>query len=142
MELLRTDDSFYALQGDRVTKIKNYDVDPLLKKLNKKQLANFLKSGYIKVSQAGEDLKLEGMPRGKGGGPIAGMCAAWMVRAIMYTGGATVGGGAIVVSTATTGPGGVALAGATVPAWAAYMATTEGAATAAAILGYSLVWLP
>ena len=76
-------------------------------------------------------------------GPLTGMCAAWVVRALGYTAGATTAAATVGVTTVASGGLAGAPTAATIMTTApVYIATVEGLATSALILGYSCVFLP
>src|SRR5580692_10577612 len=69
IDLVRTDEGYEVLKNDQRVKIKDYDVDVLLRKLDKKKLATFLKDGhgYPELSQLSNgDYKLKAHVRGNG----------------------------------------------------------------------------
>lgn len=141
LSLIRTDEGYEVLKDTNRTKVKSHDVDALLKNLDKEKLEIFIKDGhgYPEIKQLSNgDYKLRAHVRGEGSGPITGMILAWTVRAAMYIPPAT----AASVAVATTGPVGVTAVTLAAGPTAAYLATVEGASTAAAIIGYSCWFLP
>lgn len=144
VQLFKTDEGFEIIKDSESIKVKSYDVDPILKNLNKDTIKEFGKIGSIHLNQFNNgDYSLKAKGKINGGGPLTGMIAAWTVRALMYSAAATVAASAVastsVLATPVVGGGVAAQIAAASPA---YIATTEGAATAALIVGYSIVWLP
>jgi hypothetical protein len=144
---------FFIKQNNAIIPINNYDVDPLLRCITPAQLQAFLNKNYIVVNQMSNgDFTLKANGRLLGAGPVAGMCAAWIVRGTMYTAGATVVTGAVIASAPIAATTAVVVATAPVSAPAAlaastsgivaYATTVEGLATGAAILLYACPWLP
>jgi len=103
LKVMRTDDGYEVLKNNARHKVNNYDVDPLLKQLDKKKLASFLtaKSGYIEVSQFNNgDYKLQAKMRLNGGGPGGATVGAYAGKFLV----SFLGHGAILVAGALTGP--------------------------------------
>ena len=63
---------FLIQHRDSFTEVRRENVDPILLRLNQKQLARFSEVGYLKVSQLSDgEFKLRAFAKGKGGGPWA-----------------------------------------------------------------------
>ena len=85
-------------KGKRI-EVKNYDVDPMLRKMNQEQLSKFLAVGSIAVNRMGnKDYTLKAKVRGDGGGPILGQIGYWAFKSVCY-GTMAAGTGAVVAST-------------------------------------------
>lgn len=147
VSVFKTEEGFAIEKDGERTSVTPYRVESTLRKMDNQQLTKFLTAGYLSVQKSSDgEYGLESRTRVKGGGPIAGLCAAWIVRSVMYTTGAiaattvtaaaTVGGGPLAPVTATTTAAQIAAAA------PSYIATTEGAATLAGIIGLACVWLP
>lgn len=139
IELYRDNDGFSIKQDGYTHQVPHYNVDKSLKQIKPEHLSALSNLGYVRVNRLSDgEFKLDLKGRINGGGPFTGMMLAWLVRASMYAPAATAAT-AVTVSTGGAAAGGFAVAGAPI---AAYIATTEGVATAAGIFGWSLVWLP
>jgi len=122
--------SFHVRQGGALHKVESYDVDPVLRKVNKSNLGAYLKAGKISVARMSDgSFALRSHVKGLGGGPISGMIAYWATKSLCY-GGFIAGAGAAVVLP-TTLP---ALAGAAMITGGASAAVTTGAGIAAAAI--------
>ncbi len=77
---------FFVNHEGNLCLVKGYDTDPLLRKMDNKQLKAFLdKNGYITVKKLSDDsYKLTAHARIKGGGPISGWIGYWGTKAVGY----------------------------------------------------------
>jgi hypothetical protein len=144
VQLFKTDEGFEIVKDGESIKVKSYDVDPVLKNLNQDNVEEFGKVGSILVNKFDNgEYSLKAKAKIKGGGPLTGMLLGWAVRASMYSAGAAATTSAVAMASVGATPvAGVAVAAQVAGSWGTYIATVEGASTAAAILGYAIVWLP
>jgi hypothetical protein len=85
LKVLVEQDGYYVKSKDTLKKVQNYDVDPLLKKIDKEALKAFLDKGYISVSQFDNgEYKLTAHGRVKGGGPISGWIGYWGTKTLAW----------------------------------------------------------
>ncbi len=76
---------FFVNHEGNLSLVKGYDTDPLLRKMDNKQLKSFLDKGYITVKKLSDDTyKLTAHGRIKGGGPVSGWIGYWGTKAIGY----------------------------------------------------------
>lgn len=75
-------------QNPELKCVHSYDVDPLLKKMNSDQLAQFQRAaGYIVAKRLSNgEYKLRARVNGDGGGPTTGICAYWTTKVVGYIG--------------------------------------------------------
>jgi len=93
--------SFHVRQGDALHKVESYDVDPVLRKINKSNLGAYLKQGRIGVTKLSDgSFALRSHMQGLGGGPVAGAIAYWLTKSLCY-GGVVAAAGTVVVLPAT-----------------------------------------
>lgn len=114
---------FAVVKDGQETRVHNHDVDPVLRRANKKQLLHLLKQHRLRITQFdNDDFKLALSSELKGGGPLL---AAWF-----YTGtkAACYGGAIAAMGSAIAATGGVA----SVPLAVGGAVATAGATTAAA----------
>jgi len=136
VSLYHSDSGFVVREGEKFHNVDPMLLDADLKKIDSKNLNSFLASTLIRVIKLNSgEFALRSHVNGLGGGPLTGMLAAWCIRAAMYVPAAVATTGAIAI----TGPAGAAAAAGATPG---YIATTEGAAAAAAIAGYACWFLP
>ena len=77
LKIQRAKGEYSIIKGSKVRKVKRYDVDPVLRKMNNEQLAQVLVGTKIKVSQLGKkDYKLA-LAGGLNGGGIGGANAGF-----------------------------------------------------------------
>lgn len=113
LDLARTDEGYDIIKDDFRHKVNNYDIDPLLKKLDKKKLAAFLamNAGHIEVSQLSNVYyKLKIKVHGDGGFLLTGVT---VYNTVKYTGYIAYGVGsvgAITGALVTAGPAGTCAA--------------------------------
>lgn len=145
-QLFTHGENFVVAQDNKLSLIKNHDIDPLLKKFGSKNLDRFLKHGYLSLNQCDNgDYTLKANVRGIGGGPITGAFLYWLTKSVCYgtaavaaTGAvATTGLAAVGAATAVAGVAGGVVAGGTI----AVGTTVGGAAiaTSAGVTGATLV---
>jgi hypothetical protein len=124
-QLFTHGENFVVAQDNKLSLIKNHDIDPLLKKFGSKNLDRFLKHGYLELNQCTNgDYTLKANVRGVGGGPLTGSFLYWLTKTVCYGGaaaaiGGTVaatGGAAAAVGTAVAGSAGAAVGGGAVAA--------------------------
>ncbi len=146
VELYHTGNGFTILQNNEEFPISKYSMDPLLKKMNRKQLKKFQKIGYLEVKRnAFNEFSLASKVRGNGGGPVTGAVLYWLTKTLCYgtavaavgAGVAATGGAVVAAGTAIAGAAGATAAGASVTAigiglGSAVSGTAVGAAVATA----------
>ena len=137
--------SLEVLDNGKIYPVQKECLDREIRDIDPRVVLQAHKKGLISLSPTvltgGEDREfgIRSHVNGKGGGPILGLILGWGVRAVMYTAPVVAGVGAIV----TTGPAGATVAVETAAAIGpAYIATTEGAASAAFIAGTAIWWVP
>lgn len=85
VELYRSNDGFAVLQNGKISPIKSYDTDKLLRCMTEQQLKTFCSKGYLALNQmSNNDFSLKAKVRGEGGGPILGQVAFWSTRLLGY----------------------------------------------------------
>lgn len=126
-QVIRDENGFRVFDGQQEHMVKPYFVDSLLKRMNPEQVQRFIERGNriraIRLSDG--EYRLQAIVPVKGGGPISGAIAYWVVKSLCY-GTAVAAAGTVVVAT-----GGAA--GAAVGAVAA--ASTLGAGAGATVVG-------
>jgi hypothetical protein len=99
-------ESFLVKQGESTHKVASYDLDPVLRKLDKTNLCNYLKHGKIGVHKLSDgSFALRSNIQGLGGGPVAGAIAYWLTKSICIS------VPIVALGAATVATGGVAGAG-------------------------------
>ncbi len=129
IDLIRTDKGYEILKANKRIQVKDYDIDPLLKKLDKKKLATFFSEGhgYTEVSQLSNgDYKVRAHVRGQGGGAAFGAFVYWATKSLCY---GTIAAGVSAGLVATGGMAGGAIAG------AATLSAGPGTAVVAGAIG-------
>jgi hypothetical protein len=126
-QVIRDEHGFRVFDGQQEHMVKPYFIDSLLKRMNPEQIQRFIEHGnHIRaIRLSNGEYRLQAMVPVKGGGPISGAIAYWVVKSLCY-GTAVVAAGTVVVAT-----GGAA--GAAVGAVAA--ASTLGAGAGATVVG-------
>ncbi len=143
LKVMRTNDGYEVLKNNARHKVHNYDVDPLLKKLDKKALGSFLasKAGYIEVSKFDNgDYKLQAKMRLNGGFLLTGVI---VYNTLKYTGYAAYGIGsigAIAASFVAAGPAGAA--GTYAGALAALPTVAAGIESGSLMIGTAASFIP
>lgn len=128
---------FAVIKDGQETRVHNYDVDPVLRRANKKQLLHLLKQHRLRITQFdNDDFRLALSSELKGGGPLL---AAWFysgTKVACYGAGLAAMGGAIAATGGVAGVG-LAVGGtvATAGASTAVAATAAGVTAAAANVG-------
>jgi len=110
--LLKITDQGFQLheENGQVHQIHKYDVDPMIRQMNKKQLKAFLKHGYITTAKMSNgEHKVKAHARIKGGGWLLGTALGGLVRLVGY-GTPVVAGGAALATGVGTVAGGIATA--------------------------------
>lgn len=96
IEVFHDHDGFHVMKDNECHDVKNYFVDPLLRKANKKTLKKFQKVGYLSVKQMSDgEFSLSAKTRGLGGGVGGATAGFWFGKALVYT---VVYGGLYVVT--------------------------------------------
>lgn len=111
--------------GEKQT-IHNYDVDPLLRKLDEKKIMQFLKAGSIKISKYDNgEFSIKSLIKGLGGGPVTAAAAYWLTKTVCY--GVAIGGATTAITTVApmaAGAGPVLAMGLNLATGGASLATT------------------
>lgn len=100
LSLIRTDKGYDILKGTTRTEVKPYDVDSLLKKLDKDKLEVFINEGhgYPEIIQLSNgDYKLKAHVRAQGGGEVTGKVLYWTVKGVCW--GVLAAGAAVGIAT-------------------------------------------
>lgn len=85
--LMRNNNKFFANNNGKLTRIPNYNIDKDILKLRGQQLKSYFKNGgYIEMQRRGNNYKLDGKMRVKGGTPWAGVGAYWVTKGLCYGG--------------------------------------------------------
>jgi hypothetical protein len=93
--------SFHVRQGGALHKVESYDVDPTLRKIDKSNLAAYLKQGKIGVVKLSDgSFALRSQMQGLGGGILGGNFGFWLGKASVHF----VGHGLIQVAALCSGP--------------------------------------
>lgn len=80
------ENGFHVRQNNECHKVKNYDVDPVLRNIPSEKLDAFLKHGYLHLKKMNNnDYSLEAKVRGNGGGPITGTILYWTTKITGYS---------------------------------------------------------
>jgi hypothetical protein len=127
---LRYDEQGYSvIQNGKSHKIESYDVDPLLRKMNREQLKKFQQKGLISVNQADNgEFSLKAGAKLRGGGPGGATIGAYVGKFLVHF----VAHGTILIVGACTGPA----APATIASLeATFLPTIEAASNVGAIAG-------
>ena len=134
-QITRDQDGFSVFDG-QVHRVKNHDIEPILRNLQVNQLRVFLQEGgkirAIKLDNG--DYVLRAHVPGLAGGPVAAGIAYGITKALCWTGlvGAAVGVVAVTGGAAIGAAGAVATTATATGALAGAVATTAGATAATA----------
>lgn len=86
IEVFHDQDGFHVMKDDERHDVKNYFVDPLLRKANKKTLKKFQKVGYLSVKQMSDgEFSLTANTRLLGGGVGGATAGFWIGRFVTQT---------------------------------------------------------
>lgn len=81
----RSNGKFFIIQGDKEWPSFDHDVDPIINDLDDEKLYCALQHNKIKVSQVGDDykLQLQGRLVGGDGGLVTGAMAVWIAAIVI-----------------------------------------------------------
>ena len=132
-QVIRDDTGFKIFDGKQVRPVQSCFVDPLLKRMNSEQLTKFVEQGNrIKAIRLSDgEHRLQAMVPGKGGGPVTGAIAYWVVKTLCY-GTAVAAASTVVVATGGAAGAAVGALGAAATLGAGAGATVVGGAIAGA----------
>lgn len=134
LEIYHDKNSFSLFCNGEKKQVHDYDVDPMLRKLDAEKLKKFLAVGLLKVSKYNNDeFAIKPLVQGLGGGPGGATAGAYIGKAAV----SLVGHGAIFAATTvagfTGGPIAAFAVGTTLESW--FAAPIEAASYAGAIAG-------
>jgi hypothetical protein len=136
IDLYHSPNGFAVVKGSDAQPVNSCFVDPILRKMNQRQLKQFEKHGYIDITRMSDgNYALRAKVRGNGGGPVTGWFLYGLTKAVAY------GGIGAAVAAATTATGGavgaaVGITGATASSTAGLaMAATQCAVTTGFVTG-------
>lgn len=138
LSVVKDDDHFTVIKNGNSFSVGPDRLDSVLRKLDKKKLVAFLKTGYLSVNKSKDgSYSLQSHTRIRGGGPFLASVLYGVTKGVCYG----VGFAGAALGVAATGGGvvglvgGVAVGGASLGMYASVMAAIEGLSTAAFALG-------